>query len=175
LTLLRSVGKLSRNDFITRSHHAGPQIETPEAQCLGLHTFEYSIIPHAGTWETAASFWDAFDYCTPVDYHSVDRSTGPMPDELSFLTLEPAQLVLSSLKRSEDKSGIVVRLYNITDRVVSGSLEVHRPILKADLVSLNEEFLQPIALDSELSFHLEVGPRKIVTIKLTYNNDNQKP
>ncbi len=43
LTLLRSVGWLSRDDLITRKGYAGPFIETPGAQCLGKHKFRFSL------------------------------------------------------------------------------------------------------------------------------------
>src|SRR5207302_6574035 len=40
LTLLRSVGELSRGDLPTRPGHAGWPIATPEAQCLGTSRVE---------------------------------------------------------------------------------------------------------------------------------------
>ncbi len=44
ITLLRCVEWLSRDDFKTRNSHAGPQLRTPGAQCLGNHTFELSLV-----------------------------------------------------------------------------------------------------------------------------------
>ena len=51
LTLLRSVGWLSRDDLVTRSGHAGPAMETPGAQVPGGHRFRYSLFFHAGDWQ----------------------------------------------------------------------------------------------------------------------------
>src|SRR5437588_4968061 len=45
LTLLRSVGELSRGDLPTRPGHAGWPIATPEAQCLGTSRVELAIVP----------------------------------------------------------------------------------------------------------------------------------
>src|SRR3990172_966355 len=45
LTLLRSVGWLSRDDLPVRLGHAGPGFPTPAAQCLGRHAFEYAVMP----------------------------------------------------------------------------------------------------------------------------------
>lgn len=42
-TLLRSVGWLSRDDLVTRKGHAGPQISTPQAQCIGEYRYHYSF------------------------------------------------------------------------------------------------------------------------------------
>ncbi|MBD3215143.1 MAG: hypothetical protein GF311_21230 [Candidatus Lokiarchaeota archaeon] len=44
ITLLRCVEWLSRDDFKTRSSHAGPEMNTPGAQCLGSHIFEFSLV-----------------------------------------------------------------------------------------------------------------------------------
>jgi mannosylglycerate hydrolase len=45
LTLLRGVGQLSESNLKTRpGGDAGWKNETPEAQCLGVHEFEYGIL-----------------------------------------------------------------------------------------------------------------------------------
>ena len=60
LTLLRSVGWLSRDDLWNRQGHAGPPLATPEAQVLGLHQFNYRIIPHDGDWLKASQMAHAY-------------------------------------------------------------------------------------------------------------------
>ncbi|TFG09052.1 MAG: hypothetical protein EU539_00640 [Promethearchaeota archaeon] len=44
ITLLRSVGWLSRSDLESRPAIAGPDFSTPGAQCLGKHTHDLSLI-----------------------------------------------------------------------------------------------------------------------------------
>ncbi|GAJ21093.1 unnamed protein product, partial [marine sediment metagenome] len=44
ITLLRCNEWLSRHDFTSRRSNAGPDLNTPEAQCLGKHTFELSLV-----------------------------------------------------------------------------------------------------------------------------------
>lgn len=43
VTLVRSVGWLSRRDLLTRGVGAGPDLATPEAQCLGEHQFDFRL------------------------------------------------------------------------------------------------------------------------------------
>ncbi|MFX0136013.1 MAG: glycosyl hydrolase-related protein, partial [Candidatus Hodarchaeota archaeon] len=43
ITLLRCMEWLSRSDLATRGTIAGPDLNTPGAQCLGKHTFEFSL------------------------------------------------------------------------------------------------------------------------------------
>jgi hypothetical protein len=43
VTLIRSVGWMSRRDLVTRGVGAGPDLATAEAQCLGREVFEFQI------------------------------------------------------------------------------------------------------------------------------------
>ncbi|GAA3136077.1 hypothetical protein [Nonomuraea salmonea] len=51
LTLLRSVGYLSRNRNSLRPEPAGPQLPTPAAQSRGLRTVNLALMPYLGSWE----------------------------------------------------------------------------------------------------------------------------
>ncbi|MFX1409985.1 MAG: alpha-mannosidase [Promethearchaeota archaeon] len=44
ITLLRSIGWLSRPNLDSRRSDAGPSIKTPGAQCIGTYTFELSLV-----------------------------------------------------------------------------------------------------------------------------------
>ena len=66
LTLLRSVGWLSREDLATRAGHAGPGIETPGAQVLGGHRLRYSLFFHEGNWERGGVWRAAESTLTPL-------------------------------------------------------------------------------------------------------------
>ncbi|MDQ3928072.1 MAG: glycosyl hydrolase-related protein, partial [Chloroflexota bacterium] len=66
VTLLRCVGWLSREDLSTRYKHAGPPLETPEAQCLGRYTFEYAVVAHSGDWLQGGIATEAESYVSPI-------------------------------------------------------------------------------------------------------------
>lgn len=59
VTLLRSVGWLSRRDLVTRGVGAGPDMATPGAQCLGPHHYDFALTIGADrdTLLHAASAW----------------------------------------------------------------------------------------------------------------------
>jgi mannosylglycerate hydrolase len=50
LTLLRSVGQISRDHHRYREEPAGPQTPTPGAQCLGTTVTDLALFPHPGAW-----------------------------------------------------------------------------------------------------------------------------
>ena len=64
VTLLRSVGHLSRGDLSNRPGHAGPGIATPGGQLLGPHHLELAILPGAADHVDVARWADVF--CQPL-------------------------------------------------------------------------------------------------------------
>ncbi len=187
LTLLRCVGWLSRPDLTTRKGNAGPQCETPEAQCLGSYTFEYSILPHVGNWVKGMVMRRAHELNAPLRVARADISPSclaPAPNRraakrgfeervtansaavLSFMRLRPDYVVLSALKKARTGDGIVVRVYNPTTRGANVRIEMHTPIKRANLLNLNEEPKTWLHVTAAGTAELPCGPREILTIEL---------
>jgi alpha-mannosidase len=144
LTLLRSVGWLCRADMTTRKGLAGPPfIETPDAQCLGRHVFEYSLIPHEGEWLQA--FAEAHRFANLLRARSFAATGGSLPPQGAFLEVTSSRLVLSGLKFAENGSGVVARLYNIGDRAVRARVRLVEAYQKAELVDLNERLIAELS------------------------------
>jgi len=187
LTLLRCVGWLSRPDLRTRKGNAGPQCETPGAQCLGSYTFEYSILPHAGSWVKGEVMRRAHELNAPLRLARADitpsclapapnrraakhgfekRVTPKFAAAISFMKLRPDYVVLSALKKARTGSGIVVRVYNPTRRRANVGIEMHTPIKRANLLNLNEETRTWLEVTSTGTVELPCGPKEILTIEL---------
>lgn len=168
LTLLRSVGWLSRGDLSTRFGHAGPGLPTPDAQCLGSHTFEYTILPHRGSWIDAHIPAEANRYIAPAKCAAIRIFDGHLPPEFSFIAVEPQDLVFSALKKAEADDDLILRFYNPTADAIQARLTLARPLNDVRLVNLGERELdaKPLARDESNTFHLEVRPYKICSVKL---------
>lgn len=189
LTLLRSVGWLSRDDLSTRRVAAGPLVPTPGAQCLGEYRYEYAILPHPGNWRNV--YPTAYNYIAPLlvtrgDTHeglelremNITRDdpakvnsipfprAGPQPDTLSFVTLEPQALVLSALRRAEDGQGVIVRFYNVTRRATTARLTFHAPVAQAYRVNLNEERLESLELLDGRTLEIPTRGAEVVSVEL---------
>lgn len=150
ITLLRSVGWLSRGDLSTRKDHAGPMFITPKAQCVGKHVLRYSIIfPKEG------SDFELFDLAErailkPV---GIPMKVGGEVDSFSFMELKEG-LVLSCLKRCEWGDGNILRLVNLSNREIKFS---ELPIEKFDLVNMAEKKIEK-STES-------IQPGKVVTFR----------
>lgn len=166
LTLLRCVGWLSRGDLSYRRGDAGPSVPTPEAQCLGHHVFEYALVPHQGTWEGA--FQEAHYLNEPLRAIQVEPRKGELPSELSWIEVKPQPLIVSSIKLAERGDGIVVRIYNPSEKLVEGSCLLTIKAQKASFVNLNEEMVSGTTMDQKGKVKLEVRPKAIVSVLFEY-------
>ncbi len=164
LTLLRCVGWLSRDDLRSRLGHAGPPYEVPEAQCPGMHVFEYALAPFQGNWWEAFPWLEAEAFTRPLLADRV-KGEGNLPSYFSFLEVYPLQAVVSSVKGAEDGKGIVIRLWNTTDDEISGYVALWGELKEAWETNLLEEPLTPLRIEGRKAFFLMRG-HEIKTLKI---------
>ncbi|HEY8540906.1 MAG TPA: hypothetical protein VIL29_00875, partial [Pseudothermotoga sp.] len=105
ITLLRCVEWLSRNDLVTRPDHAGPGIRTPEAQGIGEHVAEFSIILH--------DKWNIEDvYRSVRNYQIPPIAVQGKFEKLPKIELEIERGFLNTLKPSENGEGVIIRAFD---------------------------------------------------------------
>jgi len=167
LTLLRSVGWLSRDDFPTRRHqNAGPTVATPAAQCGGSHSFRYALLPLRAADELSAV----------LDWNAVWRTPTPFVQGVKAGSARSGSLLhagagaprISAVKRHETRDTLVVRLWNPHPTPEGQVLRFGSPIRCAwttDLLEAREkEIPRSQADDRELD--LALGPHEIRTVEV---------
>lgn len=166
LTLLRSVGALSRDDLPTRPGHAGWPVATPEAQCLGRERLQLAIAPVTrGSIETGTELprlWE--DAFLPVQGIWLRQATRLQPAPINLL-LQGDGLVFSGLKPAERGEAMVLRCYNATGRPTAGAWHFGTPVVSAHRARADERQLHEIRLGEGgrfVPFH--AGPHEIVSI-----------
>jgi len=143
LTLLRSVGWLSRDGFAWRRNRAGPCFPAPGAQCHGHHFIRWGLVPFEGSWqdpqdgldghaihEKAESFGSQITLLSGSPKPQLDGSFDPLPEAGLFGTRmktwhldgEKPLPLASACKPCEDGRGFAVRLWNPTDSDWHGKL-----------------------------------------------------
>ena len=178
LTLVRSVGYLSRGDLLTRIEGAGPLMPTPDAQMIGPFVAEYSIVPHAGSWASAGSHRSAHEFTAPmltVELPGARPLTDPwrrepvadgarLPSALSLLEVDGA-LEVTAVKRAEERDELVIRLLNESDEPRTARLRPHASVRDARRLTLAEETSDGGGVSvSEGAIVVEAGPWELVTV-----------
>ncbi len=169
LTLLRSVGWLSRDDLVTRRGHAGPGYETPGAQGLGVHDFRFAFVPRAAppTENTLFCLGRAFLAPPRVVVHAGSGAVAPsLGLRQSFLSVECASggaVVMSALKKADDRDSVVLRVFN--PAATPTTVRIHQPsLIEAYRTDLREQRREKLRVaDRAVAFSL--GGRKIETLE----------
>ncbi|HAJ32774.1 MAG TPA: hypothetical protein DCK79_05315 [Candidatus Atribacteria bacterium] len=162
LTLVRSVGWLSRGDLEYKKGNAGPSFATPEAQCLGENIFSYAIIPHQGSWDDARISHKTKQYKTKVVTKQLENQPGNLSDKYSFIQLEGDHLEISAIKKHEFKDKLLIRVYNPTDKVTIGKIKLEFDVNKVYLGKLDESYEEKLVYNNGVK--IEVKPKEIKTI-----------
>jgi alpha-mannosidase len=89
----------------TRPRSAGPQVDTPDGQCLHQYELEYALLPDADALDDAALLREAQDY-----RHAFLIVPAGVRFDPPF-ALE-GDIVFSCLKGAEDDDGLILRCFN---------------------------------------------------------------
>lgn len=171
LTLLRCVGWLSRGDLLTRPGHAGPAIKTPDAQCLGTHTFKYAVMIHNGDWLSALVQRYAHEHNVSVLVSRWDGKDGAeLQPSMSFLSLEPPAAFMTALKKCEWRDSLIARFYNSSSEPQDAILRPFKKPTGAWLTNLNEERLNggQLSIHEDGSIVVPCEPFEIKTVELEF-------
>ncbi len=164
VTLLRSIGELSRPDLPERPGHAGWPTPVPEAQCHGRFAAEFAVMFHSARNTTVIDSIEraADDILLPLTGGTL-RSALHNPGTVRGIALEGEGLAFSSAKESEDGQWLVLRCVNLLDEPRAGTWRLSAPCGEAHQARLDETITTPAEIDGARVSFL-AAPRAIVTI-----------
>ncbi|HEV8245002.1 MAG TPA: alpha-mannosidase, partial [Polyangiaceae bacterium] len=125
----------------------------------GEHQFSYALYPHSGSWQEAGVVAEARRFGVPVVWARGKAQPG------SFFSSDDPNLVLDTVKRSEDGHALVLRLYEAHGARGQARIRTSLPVSRATLCDILETAVSPVPVSQGM---LEVGyrPFQILTIKL---------
>jgi alpha-mannosidase len=160
LTLLRSVGWLSRGDLVTRKGNAGPEMETPGAQVPGGHRFRYSLFFHSAGWEEGGVWRAAESALLPLVAGRGARVSTAAP----VIELEPDCIQMTAL--APRSGGYNLRFLNASDASREARVRLEPQPADVTLVTLGGVVRERLALKDGV-LQIPVRPWEIVTMRAT--------
>ncbi len=91
----------------------------------GEHFLRFRLLPHAGSWQDAGVVREAEGLNVPVYFRWEMVQDGMLVARASFLSIEPATVMLGAFKRAEDGEGLIARLVETAGRQTQARLTVH--------------------------------------------------
>lgn len=151
LTLLRAVGILSQGPMDTRSVAAGPPIETPEAQCLGKHSFRYALF----ITEKPVELFKESDFFMGNILSMQGKGNKSLNRAIKkCLSVNNPNIYICAVKQPENllTKGIIVRLCNLSNRSQSFNIKSDLSVSRIRQVnSLEESLGENICLTEKIS------------------------
>ncbi|HEX7545806.1 MAG TPA: hypothetical protein VF368_03695, partial [Gemmatimonadaceae bacterium] len=164
VTLVRSIGELSRADIPERPGHAGWPTPIPEAQSHGTFGTELAVTLHGARSDATVGEIEraADDILVPLVGATL-RSALRNPGAVQGIALDGEGLAFSCAKTSEDGQWLVLRCVNLLDEARAGSWSIGASIREALLARIDETIIETAPLDGG-RVNFEAGPRAVVTV-----------
>jgi alpha-mannosidase len=139
----------------------------PDPYCdRGPHRFTYVLLPHFDRFDQADVVAAAYALNAPVRYAWCEPRSGSKAELPRFIGCDNRNLVIESVKKAEDSSKLVVRIYECHGSRGKAELTCLRNLRAAELCTLDEKALADLEVqDGSVAF--EFKPFEIVTILLS--------
>ncbi len=157
LTLLRSVGYLSRSEMKLRPNPAGPLLPVEGAQLQKRLQMQYCVVAHSGDWVSADMNSIADRFLIPLETASATGSASA-DREATGSALQVTGAVVSTLRR--EGGALILRAFNPLKTPALLEVSVSERPIQGEVVDLIGEALAPF------TGALALRPNEIVTVRL---------
>jgi len=144
-----------------------PTWPDPEAD-RGHHQFTYSLYPHSGDWKQALTVRRGYEFNYPLRAFQVEAHEGRLPDEHSFVGVAGDNVVLTALKKTEEGSALLLRVYEWAGKTADVQITLPEGASTASLTNLMEKPAgEPLSVANH-QITVPVHPYEIVSVRVDF-------
>jgi alpha-mannosidase len=148
-----------------------PEYPDPHAD-EGHHEFTYSLYPHPGGWKDALTIRRGYELNYKLMALPVEKHAGTLPPEHAFLQTNADNVIVSSMKKSEDENALIVRFYEWAGKQGDVSLQIAAKPESASETNLMEKTEGSIAVSGD-TVTINTKPYEIKTVELKFADKKQ--
>ncbi|MWV45917.1 alpha-mannosidase [Paenibacillus sp. HJL G12] len=133
----------------------------------GRHDFTYSLYPHSGGWYEAGTHQAACELNSPLLTAAVADGNA-LPDVLGMLKTDARNVMIDTVKKSEDGQTLIVRLYEFGGIRTKAAVTVDpylRAIRSAEETDLMEEHPSALPFAGQ-NIEVAIAPYEIKTLNI---------
>jgi alpha-mannosidase len=161
----RTVAMTLLRCFSTAGNPTETYVYQSLAQCQGVHTFRYAVMPHAGDWRTGKVPQAANDYTSPMRAIVATAHKGDLASDHSFLAVDNQEFLVTAVKKAEYAEAIVVRGFNPTTEAQNLTITLPPSIGAVTQVTLEEKPVRELPVSGG-KVTLTAGKGEIVNLML---------
>ncbi|MED5247460.1 glycoside hydrolase family 38 C-terminal domain-containing protein [Priestia sp. LL-8] len=164
LTMIRSVGWLSRRDLRTRGNGAGPGLATPEAQCLGTYEFEYGLV--------LGKDHHSLNNAKAMRQRILTQQSYLLKDEKSLFYQTSEVIAFSSFIQKEEDS-FDIRMFNPTLEEQSTVLNFGFEIAGLEEIDFRRSIKAKYSPSTQVTISFKPKQIKTLRVRRKWPNDQQ--
>jgi len=136
----------------------------------GHHHFSYWLYPHAGDWKSALTVNRGYEANYRLTAIQLVPHDGSLPARHSFISVSPANVVLTAVKKAEDSNALLFRVYESAGKQSEVTIHVPQGGSSATATNLMEhaETNDKVELKGD-QVTFTVHPWEIQTIRVNYS------
>jgi len=143
-----------------------PEWPDPHAD-EGHHEFTYSLYPHGGNWRDAQTVRRGYELNYKLIAMQSQKHEGTLPGDHSFVRVEPDNVVLTAVKKSEGDDSLVLRFYEWAGREADVKLQLPAGAQSASETDLMERSTTSLAVHHD-TVTVHTKPYEIKTLKVRF-------
>lgn len=125
------------------------------------HYFKYSIVPHKNNWTDAKIVKKSYFF--NQDIIKINKKTNL--DEFSLASIDKENVIIDTIKQSEDKEAIIIRMYECENSHTNATLYFNHKINDVYVCDLLERCEKQLShLDNNIK--ISIKPYEILTLKI---------
>ena len=127
---------------------------------------EYALYPHEKGWQEGRTVKKAYALNYPLISIMTNKHTGSLPSAYSFVRLKPSNLILTTIKKSEqDPDTWIFQWYDSEGIDTKAVLKLTEKPKRAVISNFLEEDLMPLQITGN-EIHVPIKKNGICTIKI---------
>lgn len=127
------------------------------------HHFVYSIYPHRGNLRSGGTYAAAYNLNVPMYAAAIGKQSGKLPGEYSFVSSDCENVIIDTVKKTEDGSGTLIRMFEAHNKRSRARIKLGFAANRLSLADLSENRLSELKIkDGETE--IVIKPFEIITL-----------
>jgi len=139
----------------------------------GDHHYQFSLFSHRGDWRQAFRFGMQARQPLLAVLAKPSSVTPELPEEFSFGTVTPENILISAIKKCEDNASVIFRCYEIEGKATPAEVSLFAPIVGVEQTNLIEAEGKIVPHEPQ-AIRTRIEPYSIATFKIIPQKDKKK-
>ena len=133
----------------------------------GKSSAVYSLYPHKGNRKEANTAQKGYELNYPLLTNFINNGKGELPSEYSFFKMEPANLILTTVKKTEDNKSFIIRFYDSAGIKTSGKITFFKNPKSIHEVDFMENDIRKLNFSGKM-IDIEIGSNEIKSLRVQF-------